>query len=208
MSADTDRVSLRMNILDGTIEIESSAGNFAHVADKAKEIAVATRLGNQDAVPPPRTQPANREEQITAPSAPKTESVAGEKRQKSNRTPGGSSGRPGRIGSFEPVKLDLSEDKERALREFVRDKAPVEQNHQVAVAMMKGEELLGRPGFDYNEIYTLMRLGGIKPLPKALDVVLGRMATDNWVAKEGKLFSMKFVGRDFVDENLPPKKGA
>lgn len=208
MSADTDRVSLKMNILDGTIEIESSAENFSHVADKAKEIAIATQLGNRVGAAAPKAPGTAQPEQNNTPPAARVESAPSDKRGKVNRTSGGSSGRPGRIGSFEPVKFDLSEEKERALRDFVAQKAPVEQNHQVAVAMMKGEEILGRPGFEYNEIYTLMRLGGIKPLPKALDVVLGRMATDNWVSKDGKLFSMKFVGRDFVDENLPPKKGA
>ena len=72
--------------------------------------------------------------------------------------------------------------------------------------MMKGEELLQRQGFEYNEIYTLMHLGGIKPLPKAIDVVLGKLVGENWVVRDGKSFSRKFVGRDFVTENLPPQK--
>lgn len=208
MSSDTNRVSLKMNVLDGTIEIESSAENFSQVADKAREIALATRLGSREIASSPKPQPTDQPAQATAPPAPRIEPAPAEKKSKSIRTSGGSSGRPGRIGSFEPVKFDLSEEKERALRDFVRDKAPIEQNHQVAVAMMKGEEILSRQGFDFNEIYTLMRLGGIKPLPKALDVVLGRMATDNWVSKDGKFYSLKFVGRDFIDENLPPKKAA
>lgn len=216
MSSSSDRVSLKLNIFDGTIEIDASSADFQVAVDKAKELAVATQLGSRgretrplevaaqrdaggaNAAQPPAPPPTPRE--IPAPGGPR--------KIKTARTPGGSSGRPGRIGSFEPVNLGLSEAQERALRDFIKEKAPIEQGHQVATAMMKGEELLQRQGFEYNEIYTLMHLGGIKPLPKAIDVVLGKLVGENWVVRDGKSFSLKFVGRDFVTENLPPQKAA
>lgn len=216
MSSSSDRVSIKLNVFDGTIEIEASSTDFQVAVDKAKELAVATQLGLSARASLPSEGGgamtiANPQADAPSPAPNHAPSMSptsspGDKRAKPGRSPGGSSGRPGRIGSFEPVKLGMSESDERALRDFIKEKAPVEQGHQVAVAMMKGEELLGRQGLEYNEIYTLMHLGGIKPLPKALDVVLGKLAGENWVTREGKSFSMKFVGRDFVTENLPPQK--
>lgn len=215
MSNSTDRVSLKLNVFDGTIEIDASSADFQIAVDKAKELAVATQFGSRQRtpIPPEAPVPPDQLEPQPAPPAPAEPSskgaaaaLAGQRKTKTARTPGGSSGRPGRIGSFEPVNLGLSEAQERSLRDFIKEKAPVEQVHQVAVAMMKGEELLQRQGFEYNEIYTLMHLGGIKPLPKAIDVVLGKLVGENWVVRDGKSFSLKFVGRDFVTENLPPQK--
>jgi hypothetical protein len=51
-----------------------------------------------------------------------------------------------------------------------------------------------------------MRDAGVRDLPKALDVVIGRMIDSSWVVKEGQLFSLKFIGRDFVEKDLPPSK--
>lgn len=215
MSDESDRVSIKLNVFDGTIEIDASSSDFEIAVDKAKELAVATQMGMRlrESMQPetPAAAAATNHQQMALAPAPAqnvTSSSAGggEKKQKAPRSPGGSSGRPGRIGSFEPVKLGLSEADERALRDFIKEKAPIEQSHQVAVAMMKGEEILSRQGLEYNEIYTLMHLGGIKPLPKAIDVVLGKLTGENWVVRDGKTFSLKFVGRDFVTENLPPQK--
>lgn len=209
MSADQNRVSLKMNVLDGTIEIESSAENFSQVAEKAKEIVLAARTGGSPALAATASvrtaAPTPASPVATAPTA---DSRAADKKTKATRSPGGSSGRPGRIGSFEPIKFNLAEASERSLRDFLREKAPIEQSHQVAAAMFKGEEILGKQSFEYNEIYTLLHLGGIKPLPKALDVVLGKLTAENWVTRDGKAFSLKFVGRDFVTESLPLAKAA
>ena len=118
---------------------------------------------------------------------------------------GASSARAGRIGSFAEVKNLLSEPQQIQLREYFALKRPVEQSDEVLVAMLKGEELLNRKGFDYNEIYTLIWLAGVKELPKALDVVLGRMQKEHHVTKDDDGFSVKFVGRQRVETDLPPK---
>jgi len=72
--------------------------------------------------------------------------------------------------------------------------------------MYKGEELLGRKGFQYNEIYTLMWLAGVKDLPKALDQVLRTMMAEQLITKEEAGFVVKFVGRQFIDTKLPTLK--
>jgi len=88
----------------------------------------------------------------------------------------------------------------------MQDKKPKEQGEQVAVAMYKGEQLTGRKGFSYNEIYSLLHLSGVRELPKALDVLMPKLLNLQWVVKEGSNFALKFVGRDFVDQKLGQKE--
>jgi hypothetical protein len=101
------------------------------------------------------------------------------------------------------VKGLLTEEQEIELRKFYAEKAPTEQSHQVIVALVKGEQLLGRRGLGYNEIYTLMWLAGVKDLPKALDVVILRLMQEQMVVREEGGFAAKFIGRNFVEQELP-----
>ncbi len=43
---------------------------------------------------------------------------------------------------------------------------------------------IGRRSMSYNEIYSVMRLGGEKDLPKAIDVIISALKKDNWVTSE------------------------
>jgi hypothetical protein len=209
MSTSSDRISLRVNIASGLIEIDAPVANFSEVAEHAKVLLGIAKselpLVRERAFEAKRTGVEDTPLHSSASSA-EGAAVTAERRAKAGRSSGGSSGRPGRIGSFEPVELSLTESQERSLRDYFKAKAPEEQLHQVAVAIAKGEEILGRKGLEYNEIYTLMKLGGVKTLPQAIDVVIGKMVSDNWATKDGKKYSMKFVGREYIEENLPAGK--
>jgi hypothetical protein len=71
------------------------------------------------------------------------------------------------------------------------------------VAIVKGEQILNRRGFGFNEIYTLMWLAGVKDLPKALDVVLARLIREQMIVREENGFAAKFIGRNRVEHELP-----
>jgi hypothetical protein len=85
----------------------------------------------------------------------------------------------------------------------MQKKAPVDQEDQILVAVHKGEQLLGRQGFSYNEIYTLLWRAGVEPLPKAIDVVIQRMVQDQKVDKGDAGYFMKFLGQSRVENELP-----
>lgn len=194
------RISLKIDLSAGTIEIDAPAEEFHQTVDKAKEL-----LGRMPPSAPniPSSPPAAEKAKTSEPSA----SGGQRPRGRANRAAGGSQGRTGRLGSFEPVQLGLSEAQERDLRSFMEEKNPTEQAEQVAVALYKGEQLLERRGFGYNEIYTLLHLSGIRELPKALDVILGRMIDSQWVVRDGQgVFALKFVGRDHVEQKLRGKE--
>jgi hypothetical protein len=197
------RISLKIDVRAGTIELDSPAESFDQAIARTKELAEGLDFrpapAELETAPPASTE---RAEEISASVPSKENNAPARVRGRSGK---GSSGRPGRIGSFEEVRGLLTEDQEIELRAFFAEKRPREQPHQVLVALVKGEQLLERRGFSYNEIYTLMWLAGAKPLPKALDVTLSRMAQEQFVVREGAGFAAKFIGRDFVERELPPQ---
>jgi hypothetical protein len=199
MAETSERISLKIDLSTGVIEIDSPAEKFQSAVDKAKEL-----LGQ---IPSSLSRPA-RAPVVGDDARPSSTAVEPERpKNRSVRTTGGSQGRAGRLGSFEPVEMGLDEGQERELRSFMQTKNPTEHAEQVAVALYKGEQLTGRRGFGYNEIYSLLRLAGIRDLPKALDVTIGKMVDLQWVVRDGpQMFALKFVGRDHVEHKLGAKE--
>ena len=201
------RVSLRIDVVKGVIELDSPPENFDQAVARTMELTASLDFSQARAeaapsieVPPPERQAIVAE---IAPDNQMTPSI-----RSRSRPPKSSGARPGRIGSFEEVKSLLTEPQEKDLRAYFAEKKPSEQGLQVLVAIVKGEQLLGRKGLNYNEIYTLLWLAGVKPLPKAIDVVLLRLVQDQYVVREATGFAAKFLGREFVEQELPAKGDA
>jgi hypothetical protein len=195
-----NRISLKIDLRSGVIEIDAPAESFEEAIAQTRTLTAS--LDFSDTMEPaPKTAggPAASLEQDATPSVSTRQSLPPRKSKASKA----SAARPGRLGSFDEVKGLLTEPQEIELRKFFVEKAPSEQSHQALVAIVKGEQLLSRRGFSYNEIYTLMRLGGVKGLPKALDVVLQRLVQDQMIVRETDGFVAKFIGRDFVEQELP-----
>lgn len=198
MDDQDNRVSLKIDLSTGTIELVAPAESFNEAMEKTKELAATLDLQGKSAshastertaVPPPASV-----EPIQSPS-----------RARGRASKSGA--RAGRIGSYEPIPDFLTEAQEIELRALMAEKSPTEQADRVLVAMVKAEELLGRKGLIYNEIYTAMWLAGIKDLPKALDVVLGNLIQNQFVIRDGAGFSVKFLGRNRVASDLPRRDG-
>jgi hypothetical protein len=197
------RITLKIDLQNGVIELDAPADEFDQAISKTMNLTNSLDFTRQKSEEEPKARPERNQPEPTATPSGAAPVGSSAKVSRSNSKP--SAGRPGRIGTFEEAKGFLSESQERELRAFFAEKAPSEQGHRVLTAIVKGEQLLERKGFNYNEIYTLLRLGGIKPLPKALDVVLTRLMQDQFIVREGKGFGAKFLGREFVEDQLPPK---
>ena len=201
MDGEEKRISLKIDLSSGTIELDAPADSFDQAIEKTRELAATLDLRGQlarsEKVAPGAAVEQNPARDLTPPPAPVTATRARSKSAKS------SGARAGRIGSFEEIHGMLSEAQEIELRAFMEEKAPAEQPDQVLVAMVKGEQLLNRKGFSFNEIYTLIWLSGVKDLPKALDVVLQRLIKDQMVVRETDGYAAKFVGRNRVERDLP-----
>lgn len=201
LNAVANRISLKIDLQSGLIELDAPAENFQEAISQTKALTSSLEFGATTA---PRTpiESSSHDHQPPAmqtPPAPHPNLAP----RRSRTTSKASAARAGRIGSFEEVKGLLTEEQEIELRKFFAEKQPAEQSHQVLVAIVKGEQLIGRRGLSYNEIYTLMWLGGIKDLPKAVDVVLQRLMQEQMVVREDTGFAAKFVGRNFVEQDLP-----
>lgn len=201
-------ITCEIDLETGKVKIVAPPEHFAPAAKAVEGIIALRRLSNVGQADRGTSKPvegvgaAGSTQQGEHYRAPKDRGGA-----RAGRSPGGSSGRAGRIGSFEPVAFDLSEDRERELHEFYGSKNPKSQSDKVACAMYKAEQVLGRKGLSYNEIYTAMRLSGERDLPKALDVLIARMIDDNWVSREAEGFALKFLARDYVEQKLPVAEG-
>lgn len=195
---DNDRITISYDPSTGKLEFSApsdqlgKASDTAQILIKTAHACLLPKDRTNSKLPPVETPP-----QAALHAAGASKPAPGTRSQKKS---GESSGRTGRIGSFEKVNFSLSEDQERAIYEFYTARRPPEQKHQVAVAMYIGEKIIGRTSFDYNEIYTLMHIGGERELPKALDVVVAQLQKENWIAKEGRSFALKFLARDYVEK--------
>ncbi len=195
------RVSLKIDLLSGTIELDAPAESFNEAIEKTKELAATLDLQGRAGTRQP--EPAA---SATAPPMSTVETVSPAPPPIRSKTKATRSGeRAGRLGSYEPIPHLLTDEQQMELMAFMAEKAPPDQSDRVLVAMVKGEQLLKKRGLIYNEIYTLMWLGGIKDLPKALDVVLGKMIQEQYIVREGPGFAVKFIGRNRVENDLPKR---
>jgi hypothetical protein len=193
---ENEAITCEIDLETGKIRIVAPPEHFAPAA-KAIEGIMALRTKAVESVP-------SKSGVIGGTASSEEHSRASKDRVgRTAKSSGGSSGRAGRIGSFEPVAFGLSEDQERELHDFYGSKNPKSQPDKVACAMYKAEQVLGRKGLSYNEIYTALRLSGEKELPKALDVLLARMIDENLVSREQDGFALKFLARDYVEQKLP-----
>lgn len=194
MSQEEDRIKVRIGDGIRTIEIDAPVSSYDQAVEGARQLTE----GWQSVAP---------QASATAPAASVAEPPTLASRKESARSkpskPGTSAGRPGRIGSFEPQRDLINEEQQIAIRQFMQGKRPVDQSDQVIVAMYQGEELLGRQGFSFNDIYTLMWRAGVDPLPKALDVVVQRLMQDQRVERGENGYFLKFLGRVRVENELP-----
>jgi hypothetical protein len=202
---DQARITLKIDLRSGVIELDAPAESFEQAIAQTKDLAGSLDFASaiEAEARSPDSDGAGKDSAADESSRPGLSAARNGSSGRKSRGGKLSSARSGRIGSFEEVRGLLTEPQEIELRAFFSEKAPAEQPHQTIVAIVKGEQLLGRRGFSYNEIYTLMWLGGVRDLPKALDVVLLRLMQDQMVVREEGGFAAKFVGRNFVEQELP-----
>lgn len=196
---ENDRITISYDPSTGKLEFSAPKDQLEQASDTAQ---VLIKTAHACLLPKDRT---NKAPSSSGDAPRSTSDVSGKDPKQSpaprpQRKSGESSGRTGRIGSFEKVTFSLGEDQERAIHEFYTARRPPEQRHQVAVAMYIGEKVIGRQSFDYNEIYTLLHIGGERELPRALDVVVAQLQKENWVTKEDRSFGLKFLARDYVEK--------
>jgi len=195
-----ERIKLRIDLKNGTLELDCPPDDFDSAIQKTKELAASFQFGEKavgEVLSASRSDSAG----STSPSEPVSKVKIRERGRVSSAK--SSAGRAGRIGSFDPIRDLLDEEQHKAIHAFMQTKAPLDQEDQVLVAAHKGEQLLQRQGFSYNELYTLLWRAGVDPLPKAIDVVIQRLIQDQKMDKGENGYFVKFLGHSRVEKELP-----
>lgn len=191
-------IKLRIDVKEGTIEIEADSDSFDRVSDKA-----AILLNTFKEVEFPSSKSDGDECEIKHGEQPASKTETPEERKPKRRRGSGTA----KTTNWSMVNDLLDEAGRTALKAFYDEKSPGNQNEQVAVLAIKLKELTGRDGFDGNEIHTAFQIVGMKT-PGNLNAVFGNMASANLGSQADKKFKPNFKAGDLVTHNLPnkPKK--
>lgn len=191
------QIKLRIDVKDGTVEIEAGADNFEDVMTRAEAI-----LDKFAAIGRPRDSVSDidrgtSEDTFKGPNAKNLEEPGRQKRRKAAGN--------AKVTNWRMVDDLLNEKQRSELKEFFEAKKPSNQNEQVAVLACKLKQLTGRDRFDGNEIHTAYQIVG-KRTPGNLAAVFGNMATLGFGSQADKKFVPNFKADDLVKHDLPPKE--
>jgi hypothetical protein len=199
-----DRIKLRIDLKSGTLELDCPSGEFDSAIQKTKDFAASLQFGEKGAAMAQQVNDGAAGSAMGSQLSASQVMKAKSKEKVRNSGAKSSTGRAGRLGSFDPIRDLLSEAQHKEIYAYMQAKAPADQEDQILVAAHKGEQLLGRQGFTYNELYTLLWRAGVDPLPKAIDVVVQRLIQDQKMDKGDTGYFMKFLGQSRVEKELPP----
>ena len=185
-----NQIKLKIDIKNGTIDIESDSGSFDAVMQRAE--AMLDKFAKIDHQTEP-VKPQQDHEPADEASGSSDRGVGKTKSRKKG---------PAKVASWKivPDLLDVSGRKD--LKAFYEQKAPTKQNDQVAVLIFKLKELTGREGFDGNETHTAFQIVGEKT-PGNLTAVFGNMTGGGLGSMKDKKFFPNFKADDLVNHDLP-----
>jgi hypothetical protein len=189
-------ISLKIDIIQGTIEVECEAADFESVISSAERV-LSNFSGNRSAASVQRPVDNPRPEYPIV-DRPELNEDAGhlKSKTKSRRKKGGGH------ANWKVLDNLLTETQRGELRKFYAEKAPGKQNDQVAVLAHKLSEMLGRDGFDGNEIHTAFQTVNEKT-PANLTGVFGNMTGEGLGKVVDKKWTPNFKSSDLVKHDLP-----
>lgn len=190
------QIKLRIDVKDGTVEIEADAESFGDVMERAE--GILDKFASIER-PIDNTNDAEENKLDDTDKTSATNDQGKDSKPKRRRTAGG-----GKVANWKMIDDLLDEQQRSALKEFFAEKKPSNQNEQVAVLLFKLKELTGRDRFDGNEIHTAVQIVG-KKTPGNLTAVFGNMATLGLGSQVDKKFVPNFKTDDLVKHDLPPK---
>ena len=188
------QVKVKIDVAEGTIEVEAPAESYAEVFDKISEVLPQLVRAHSNPIAQSAVGVAN--------GAENEGSDEGSKKK------GARAGRGGSKETYKVVDLGVDEGERSALRDFFKEKKPPAQHDQIAVLMawLKAEK--AKSTMNKDEVYTAFRTVDAK-VPAKISSVLGNMVGMGWVTNVGSsTYALTHVGEDHVKFDLPPKKKA
>lgn len=193
-------IRLKVDIDNRSVDIEADKDSFEAVSERAVALIEAFAK-----VPASSAIAVKADEAVSEDIAPeRAADQSGEHKdaagtQKQRRVRGG-----GKTANWATLNDLLDGKTGPQLKEFYDKKSPKNQNEQVAVLTVQLKRLLGRDGFDGNEVHTAFRMVGAKT-PGNLTAVFGNMATAGLGQQNDKKFVPNWKAEQLVDYDLPHK---
>lgn len=186
-------VKLKIDLTNGTIEVEADSDMFETAMLRAE--AILDKFADIELAGP-------------QPKGPTDEN--GSESDEAETPPSGKTKRTRRSGSsrtttWKMVDKLLTESQRADLKKFYAEKNPTTQSEKVSVFCFKLKEVLGRDGFDGNEIHTAFQTVNEKT-PGNLKAVFGNLAADGYGRMQDKKFISNFKADDLVKHDLPKAK--
>lgn len=187
------QIKLHLDVTEGSLDLECSGEDFEAVMTRVE--GMMKNLANVPRRKPVAAVEGFSENEDTAEAdGPGT---VDKPAKKPKRRKGG-----GHSANWQVVDNLLDDDQRGKLKQFFIEKAPSNQNDQVAVLAFKLEQLTGRPAFDGNELHTAFQAVGEKT-PANLSGVLGNMAGKDMGKVVDKKWTPNFKSKDRVNHDLP-----
>lgn len=190
-------VKLKIDIKNGTVEIEANGELFEKVSEKAG--ALLDKFAKIDFQGSAPSETGESHEREARDDSDENNQHPPEQKVKKRRASGSA-----RSTNWKMVDNLLDEAGRHSLKAFFEEKMPSGQNEQVAVLTVKLKELTSREGFDGDEIHTAFQIVG-KKTPGNLNAVFGNMATAGLGSQSDKKFKPNFKAGDLVKHDLPRK---
>lgn len=192
------QVTLKIDINNGTMEIQADADVFDGVATGAVELLERISAGIEFRQPEqPSQHLANQTGNAPPESGVDQPATKGKERK---RRPSGTT----KVKNLKIIDDLLQPAQRAALKTFVQEKNPRNQNELVAVLAFKLKEFTERSGFSDDEIHTAVQAVGRKT-PANLRAVFGNMTADGLGKQEDGRFIPNFKCDDLVNHDLPHK---
>lgn len=198
-------IKLEIDVKTGSICVEADSESFDGVMERAESLLDKFKKVESS------QSSANNTHQQSAPQTQKNEDstshldtngipINDDKPKAKRRRAGG-----GKTANWKMVDDLLDETGRQELNSFFEQKAPKNQNEQVAVLIVKLKELTNRDRFDGNDLHTAFQIVG-KKTPANLTAVFGNMTGFGFGKSEDKKFVPNFKCDDFVKYDLPKVK--
>lgn len=112
----------------------------------------------------------------------------------------------GKAETYKTVDLGLDAGQRQAFKDFYAEKSPVGQSDHVLTVIYWLIKNTGKEYLTKDEIFTGLRTVNEKA-PKRLTSVLSNLLLASHIIKDGGNSGLHHIGEDYVERDLPKKKG-
>lgn len=178
--------------------LEDLRAFLPHLAEASGTPAQRRPSSREEPPLPVNAQPIDKSTPKQKRGKPKSASSSSSKTEKSGAGLGSWS-----YSEFTPIDLGIGDEKEIELSALYKEKSPTTNYERTAVALWVLGKVTGNNDFNYDQIYQAMRLAAEPKPPSNLSEAVGRLVSNNYVAKNETSIRLKIQGLDWVEKEMP-----